>query len=203
MSLNLYFFLLPNLQNAAGRYHHKSASHLNGTPTQPVSDGGGRVTLNQQVSTLSTRSENCLLTVNEDLDYDELSESEHAPVLPAKSKPSLPPKQLVGKSQDDLARIEEQIKSSVSELRQLEMQQKRAGPDGTDIDYDYVNEDTPDSGEATGGEKRKKSSSGGKDREFMDYDEPISHSALAEENEGPDYDDPPNVLSGTLYDFDI
>lgn len=98
-----------------------------------------------------SKSENCLFTVAEDLDYDDLPESRVKPVLPPKLRPLLPPKQKINKSQNDLEVIDHNFKSSLSEVAQKLLDE--------DIDYD----DPPP----------KDGAKNGSVSEFEDYDEPI------------------------------
>eukprot|EP00094_Tigriopus_californicus_P005941 TCALIF_05724-PA protein Name:"Protein of unknown function" AED:0.01 eAED:0.01 QI:685/1/0.8/1/1/1/5/0/397 len=105
-------------------------------------------------SSSRSKSENCLFTVAEDLDYDDLPESMVRPVLPPKSVPHLPPKQIINKSQNDLETIDHNFKSSLSELAQKLLEE--------DVDYD----DPPP--------KESAEIKNGNRSEFGDYDEPIS-----------------------------
>lgn len=154
--------------------HHKSAANMSNSTTsedRPLLPG-------KRAST--ARSENCLLlSVAEDLDYDDLPPEDEvrAPVVPAKHKPKLPPKQKIDKSQDDLARIESSFKSSLGELRMGEE------------DYDDLPE--PEENRA---KKRPKSASivASASREYEDYDDPISHgkTKASRDREYEDYDEP-------------
>ncbi len=134
----------------------------------------------------SSRSENCLLlSVAEDLDYDDLPAEEHAPVVPPKTKPKLPPKQKIDKSQDDLARIESQFQSSVSELRTR--MQDEDYDDLPEVDHRSAVGRTQSAGAAAMASSGVEQ--GGRGHEYEDYDDPISHSS-AVGREYEDYDEP-------------
>ncbi len=108
---------------------------------------------------LVSRSETCLLMDEDGEDHSDLPH----PNLPPKTKPKLPPKQKINKSQDDLARIEQQFKTSMSQLARLS------------ADYDDLPEEEEENISR---------------HEFQDYDDPIHHGEAAGKLD-QDYDDPP------------
>lgn len=86
------------------------------------------------------------------------------------------------KSQDDLARIETELKSSLSELRK----------DDRDLDYDDLPLSDEEVASSSSVPKRKRdnsrSLSNSKGHEYEDYDEPTVH--VVADHEQEDYDDP-------------
>eukprot|EP00095_Tigriopus_kingsejongensis_P002336 maker-scaffold868_size86715-snap-gene-0.18 protein:Tk02336 transcript:maker-scaffold868_size86715-snap-gene-0.18-mRNA-1 annotation:"expressed protein" len=139
---------------------------------QRLSTNTGEASTTPEGGTIQTKfvskSENCLFTVAEDLDYDDLPESRVTPVLPPKHMPHLPPKQRINKSQNDLETIEQNFKSSISEL---------AHPDPEECDYD----DPPPRNEG--------SSNHPEEEPDQDYDQPIPYSKT-KQPESEDYDEP-------------
>lgn len=144
---------------------------------------------NHQTNNLQpSRSENCLNKTksgNDELsDYDDLPLEKITPVLPPKTRPNLPPKQKINKSHEDLALIEKQFKSSLTDLRTYDQ-----------MDYDDLPEDSDLS--ATPNIKGRISANS---HEFADYDDPVNnyhetndrndHRKSSGLNEYMDYDDP-------------
>ena len=127
------------------------------------SDLGGKPPL--PAKKMSSKSETCLLTPAEELDYDDVPSTANepsVPIVPPKSKPNLPPKQKINKSQQDLERIESDFKTSLHELRKRVQE--------ADADYDDLHND--DAVDVSSDDKRR---SGAALREYEDYGEERKH----------------------------
>ncbi len=162
---------------------HKSAANVG-----PEQQQQQQQQQQQKQRLASSRSETCITELI-DLDYDELPEEDRLPVLPPKTKPLLPPKQKINKSQDDLARIEYQLRTSISQLQT---------PQPRDADYDDLPEEDADSHAKKSSQRKSKGEvklSGTaqhqqlEPHEFEDYDDPVVHVVV---DEYEDYDEPPD-----------
>ena len=167
---------------------HKSASSIRPYSSGDETDANGAPktssssVLHAQLTTQqSSKSVTCLFTVAEDLDYDDLPEDSQ-PVLPPKVKPALPPKQLINKSQLELAAIEEDFKNSAANVCHL-----KNTAEGED--YDELPPEKEAEKPAAGAGDVNNNKNGGGEGAFEDYDEPISHSAAAK-GQFEDYDEP-------------
>ena len=145
-----------------------------------------------------SKSETCLLPARHVAgflldDYDDLPpDNPRLPILPPKTKPRLPPKQKINKSQADLDAIDSKFRASLGELRTAAVHHGQSGGD----DYDEPPPSPPPQLSESNAQNsssvavRRKSSAG-----FEDYDDPIHHAEAAaheisQRSANEDYDDP-------------